>query len=168
MAQLTNGVVVFLLSLALMVGVLVGVIVSRVFSATSTWRLVLSVVPGPVVAWLNKWLALFDGATFILSPTWVHDADTNAAAFSVPAVVVAAAFGAQKPKTWLAKAIVLTVVCAAVAALLCFCLRSYLSVPNALLTIDTLLERVWQMSYVIVIVLVSLAITFAVLLVGSR
>ena len=158
---------VFVFSAAFIAGVIVGAVASHFLRRRPAWRVMLSIVPGPVLAWVNKWLAVFDGATFLSSHAWVQQADRNAAALSVPFVIISALVGGQEARSTLRRAILWSVVSAIGFAFACFCLRLFLAGPTDQPRLSETLELIWQALYVLMIVSLTLAITLAALLPGS-
>jgi hypothetical protein len=127
------------------------------------WRWLLSAVPGPLAAWANKWLALFDNLTLLANPSWTADADLNAAALSVPLALIASYTLEARSRDWLLKAVIGSLIFAALMGISCFVLRLYLLGPPYYPAIDDMLEQVWELFYVLMIVSIIMAITFAVL-----
>jgi hypothetical protein len=117
-------------------------------------------VPGPFVAWVNSFLALFDKITLIANPAWT-DADDNALAVSVPLVMISVFVSAGRHRPWFARPIRYSLRGAAALALTCFAIRMFLSIPGTGPTWGGPLEDVWETAYVALIVVITLAITFA-------
>ena len=129
----------------------------------SPWRVLLDAIPGPLVAWVMKWIGIFDQITIIANPSWT-DADGNAIAFSVPLVLISLYIGEGRSKRWFSRALLITFSCLGACFVACFLLKLYLDKPPAQPVLDHALGLIWEALYIIFIVSIVLAITFAVLL----
>lgn len=125
--------------------------------------MLLNAVPGPLLAWVNKWLALLDHLTLFSNPSWLA-ADRNAAALSVPAVLLVALLCQHQGRVPLLRALRRAVTAVATGLLLCAGIRLFLSLPPARPELDDALGMVWETLYVLTIMTITVSITIALLI----
>jgi hypothetical protein len=132
------------------------------FGPRPVWKTLLAIVPGPFVAWVNSYLELFDRTTLIANPAWT-DANDNALAASVPLVIISVFASDGRHRPWFARPLRYSIWGAAGLTLISFVLRILLSIPGIDPVPGDVLSHIWKTLYVALIVVITLAITFAVL-----
>ena len=119
-------------------------------------------MPAPIVAWANSYIDLL-GNTILSHYEWQEKADATAVYVVVVSVVVVGITFAKLPQLTLKWMTWCSLGLAAIAFFSCIYLRHLVSSPGDGKQIVYLRDGLWQYSYIALIVLSMLALTFAIL-----
>jgi hypothetical protein len=124
-------------------------------------KAIVAVVPGPILAWINSYIAIFNGSILVRQYSETTLNVTAAALGTVVTIVLAQVFWKTQPRD-LVRGSILSLSSAAIAFLIIIVLRGQLRQALPEKEVD-ILYYIWDIAYVLMLILIVVAILLAIM-----